>query len=142
MRRRGGLGHRRLLIIALVVAGALSAGWGGTTAAYAAGETPWLKLLSTATPTHLPPGGEATILVEAINLGDGDLEAGGGKTLTLSDKVPAGLEVTGARPLQCGAAPAQPVCVKKWPEHVREGEFTEKFPHCTFSASEASCELK
>src|SRR5205085_10267621 len=39
-------------------------------------------------------------------------------------------------------APAQPVCVKKWPEHVREGEFTEKFPHCTFSASEASCELK
>jgi hypothetical protein len=56
------------------------------TTAFAAG--PWWKLDARAAPTNLPPGGEGQIVLTATNIGDADTTG----TVTLSDKVPVGVE--------------------------------------------------
>ncbi len=50
-------------------------------------ELPWWNLSSTARPANLPPGGEGTVVVKAVNVGD---QATSGN-VTLSDVLPAGV---------------------------------------------------
>jgi hypothetical protein len=143
---RGPRPRLRSLSGALAVVGLLLAFASGAGPASAAGPTAaWLKLTSASTPTNLPPAGsgheckggssECTVVVTATNLGTADVEAD--KTpLTITDELPAGMEVTGARPVSCDIeAPEIPVCGKKWPkEHT-----VQAFPKCSTTASQASC---
>jgi hypothetical protein len=72
---------------------------GGRDTALAEGTgTPWWRVTSTTAPTNLPPGGEGQILLTAIDVGDGEVNATGDR-VTVTDNLPPGLEATpsGAR---------------------------------------------
>jgi hypothetical protein len=56
-------------------------------ASQAQAEEPWFRFTSRTIPTHIPPGGEGTIIVQAINIGNAPTSA----PYTLSDTLPAGL---------------------------------------------------
>ena len=60
---------------------------GFAVAAPARAALPWWNLSSTSRPANLPPGGEGTVIVKAVDLGD--LETSG--DMTLSDTLPAGV---------------------------------------------------
>src|ERR1700730_13731979 len=78
-----------VLVSALVVLG------GANTAFALAPEVPHWKLESHSAPTNLPLKGEAMIVAVAANLGDKEVNAGiGGTPVTLTDTLPAGIEVT------------------------------------------------
>jgi len=62
---------------------------GGATPATAA--TPWFRLTSRTIPTHIAPGGEGTIILQAINLGNAETA---GK-YTFTDNLPAHLKLEG-----------------------------------------------
>jgi hypothetical protein len=59
----------------------------GVLAGPAYANSPWWSLTSNARPTNLPPGGQSTIVVRAVNMGD----AGSSGEVTLSDTLPAGV---------------------------------------------------
>jgi hypothetical protein len=89
----------RALLLALAVSGALLAALAGATPALAEiTGTPWWRVTSTVAPTNLPPGGEGQILLTAIDVGDGEVNATASK-VTVTDNLPPGLEATpsGAR---------------------------------------------
>jgi hypothetical protein len=67
----------------------LLATFGALTAQAAQAESPWFHLVSRVLPSHIAPGGEGTIVVEAINLGNQKTSA----SATLSDVLPAGLKL-------------------------------------------------
>jgi hypothetical protein len=76
----------------VVVSGALLAALAGATPALAETTgTPWWRVTSTTAPTNLPPGGEGQILLTAIDVGDGEVNATGDK-VTVTDNLPPGLE--------------------------------------------------
>ncbi|HEY4426715.1 MAG TPA: hypothetical protein VGN08_00765 [Solirubrobacteraceae bacterium] len=134
--------RRRLQLAVLTVAMLLVA---LSSATAASAQTPWLKLASVSTPTNLPPGGEGTINLTATNLGDGNLE-GNAESVTVTDTVPQGFEITGAKPATClaesgreGKAPEKPVCIRKWPGQPKTT--VKDFPPCTFTPSTATCTL-
>jgi hypothetical protein len=56
-------------------------------AAPADAESPWWSLSPTSRPANLPPGGEGTVVVRALNVGDGTTSG----NVTLSDTLPAGV---------------------------------------------------
>ena len=68
-----------IALVVVAITGASSAAAAGT----------WWHLSSTAAPTNLPAGGEAQIVASASNLGYEEA----GATLTLSDKLPPGVEL-------------------------------------------------
>ena len=74
-----------------VAIGALLAALAGAAPALGAPAPHW-TLESRPAPTNLPPGGEAQILATATNLGDAEVN-GEASAITLSDALPAGLEV-------------------------------------------------
>ncbi len=85
---KAGLGRALGVLLAAVVLGVLA----GATPALAVPGAGW-TVQSTATPTYIPPGGEAKILLAVENVGDAP--ANGSVTpVTVTDKLPAGLEVT------------------------------------------------
>ncbi len=81
----------RTLLLALAACSALAllAGAGATQASAAAG--PWWHLTSRLIPSHLPPGGEGTIVVQAINLGNAPTSG----PYTFTDKLPPGVVLEG-----------------------------------------------
>ena len=70
-----------------------------TTASSANAAQPWWHITSAVRPANLPPGGEGTILVQAINLGDASVSvsnaSGESDPPTVVDKLPEALEVQG-----------------------------------------------
>jgi hypothetical protein len=75
----------RLLALALFCALALAA----LGASQAAAAEPWWRLTSRMVPTHLSPGGEGTIVVQAVNLGNAPTSA----PYSFTDNLPAGLKL-------------------------------------------------
>jgi hypothetical protein len=88
-----GLGRKLVWVGSLIAsAGALSATVVGPQSALA-GEHAWWKLTSSSRPTYLQPGGDATIVVQATNLGDAAVNAS--KTpVTITDTLPPGITPT------------------------------------------------
>jgi hypothetical protein len=64
---------------------------GVLTAPAARAQAPWWHLTSNARPYHIPPGGEATLVDQAVNVGDAQSTG----TVTISDTLSAGLTVQG-----------------------------------------------
>jgi uncharacterized repeat protein (TIGR01451 family) len=81
--RRGGRRVRRLALIAALSSFACLLAAGPAAAA----PSPWWHLTQRVTPTHLSPGGEGTIIVAALNLGDAPVEG----EPTITDTLPEGL---------------------------------------------------
>jgi uncharacterized repeat protein (TIGR01451 family) len=79
-----------LVTMLLVVAGGLS-----VTSAFA-GETAWWQLSTSAKPTVLDPGSEATLIVRAVNLGNTAV-GGVNVPVAVSDTLPAGITAVSAR---------------------------------------------
>ncbi len=77
-------------LIALVAMMGVVVAW---SAAPALAETPALNLQVLSEPTNLPRGGEGTLQLRVINLGDAPAE-GGAQPIVITDKLPAGLEAT------------------------------------------------
>jgi hypothetical protein len=78
---------RRLLLAllsAIALTLALAAG-----AAPAQATAPWFRLTSRTIPTHIAPGGEGTIVVQAVNLGNASSSA----PYSFTDNLPAGLKL-------------------------------------------------
>ncbi len=73
-------GIRWIVAVFVLVAGFAAAGT-------AHAQSPWWTLSSTSRPANLAPGGDGTIVVKAVNVGD-DVTSG---DLTLSDTLPAGV---------------------------------------------------
>jgi len=78
------LPRRTVLLMAALGALALTC---AASASPAAAARPWWHLTSRMVPTHLPPGGEGTIVVQAINLGD----AATSGHYEIADRLPAGV---------------------------------------------------
>jgi hypothetical protein len=134
MMRRAHRPERSLL--ALLAAGALLAALTGATPASAAESGAWWQLSSSSTPTYLPPGGEGTIVVTATNLGVANVSASPEHPVTITDKLPPGMTITGMKPVTCPTeGPAIPMCGKKWPA----SNTVVQYPKCTPGTSEASC---
>jgi uncharacterized repeat protein (TIGR01451 family) len=55
--------------------------------------SPWWHIRSETVPTNLPPGGQGEFIVAISNLGDAPVE-GDKEQVTITDKLPAGLEAT------------------------------------------------
>jgi hypothetical protein len=87
---RSPVGTRRLprriaIIVKIAMAASVIVGVSCSTAH--AATAPWWHLTSSARPTNLPPGGEGTIVVQAVNVGD----AATSGAVTLTDRLPAGV---------------------------------------------------
>lgn len=74
----------RKLLLALAVSAASALTFGASAASAA---SPWWHVVSRTIPTHLAPGGEGTIVVQAINLGNAPTSG----VYSLHDALPAGL---------------------------------------------------
>jgi hypothetical protein len=74
-----------LLACVLALVAALSA-------APAEASTPWWRLTSRTIPTHIAPGGEGTVVIQAIDVGNAKQTTG---KYTLTDKLPPGLKLEG-----------------------------------------------
>jgi hypothetical protein len=107
----------------LAVAGASPAAAGEPSAA-------WLRLSSRSIPTNLAPGHEATLFVTATNLGDANVEGSEAQPVTITDKLPPGLTVTGIA-FQC----AEAACSRRQPLHAEIPEHSS----CVFSSSTVTC---
>jgi hypothetical protein len=70
------------VLVALVAMGA-----GAFAAAPAQAEAPWWRLTARTVPTHIAPGGEGTIIVQALNLGNAQTAG----TYVFTDNLPPGL---------------------------------------------------
>ena len=66
----------------------------GVAPAFAEGEAPWWRVVTSAAPTNLPPGGTGKVLVVASNLGDGEA-LGSSVPITVADKLPPGIVAVG-----------------------------------------------
>lgn len=129
-----GVFRRRRLAIALLAALALLASLG---AGRASAAKPWWQLTSRMVPTHLEPGGEATIFVQAINVGNAPTAG----NYLFSDVLPNGLSIKEAhffaRPSQAFVE-FEIVKDSARPDFGPEGEFgVEEF--CKESPNGLSC---
>ncbi len=85
---------RPMLMTSLVLAVGLSLGCGASSAFAEAGA--WWRLSSRDAPSNLMPGGKASIILTASNVGDGGVNAT--KTpVTITDELPTGLEAIAIR---------------------------------------------
>jgi hypothetical protein len=108
-----------------------SASWPSPTLAISAtpagAASPWWRLTSRTIPTHIAPGSEGTIIVQAVNLGNAQTSA----PYSFTDELPAGLALQGVEyfapsPFESGTdlGPAGPFGV---------------FEFCKTTASSATC---
>ncbi len=87
------VGSIRSLVVGVVALGVLVVP--SVFAAGASAATGFWQLNSVSAPANLPPGGRSTIDVTATNLGDAEID-GSNSTVTLRDRLPAGLVATSA----------------------------------------------
>ncbi len=79
----------RRLLVALV--GAVALALAGAPSAFAQTPSPWWGLYSEVAPTHLPPGGNGTIVLVLGNLGASVIDGSGAHPVLLTDRLPPGL---------------------------------------------------
>ena len=79
----------RRLLVALV--GAVALALAGAPSAFAQTPSPWWGLYSEVAPTHLPPGGNGTIVLVLGNLGASAIDGSGAHPVLLTDRLPPGL---------------------------------------------------
>jgi hypothetical protein len=91
-------------------------------AAPADAESPWWSVSPTTRPANLPPGGEGTVVVRALNVGDGTTSG----SLTLSDTLPTGVV---AQSVRFYAGPVGDVDLSVIPETC---ETTPSHVQCTY----------
>jgi uncharacterized repeat protein (TIGR01451 family) len=89
-------------------------------AAPASAATPWWHVSTNVRPASIPPGGEGTLIVQAVNLGNAPTSG----TVTLSDLVPAGLSI-------------QHVSFFAFSKQVGKAELADT--NCSVSGQEVSC---
>lgn len=82
-------------LLAGIITVAVCAGLAAPSGAVA-GEQAWWRLLSSTRPTNLRPGGDATIVLQATNLGDVAVDASEVPVI-MKDKLPPGVEATAAK---------------------------------------------
>jgi hypothetical protein len=116
-RRTHGIALALLVLSALVLTATFGAG-------QAAAASPWWRLTSRTIPTHIPPGGEGTIVVQAINVGNAQTT---GK-YTFVDNLPPGLTL---QEVEYFAPPP--------PAIPAPGFNFGALGYCTTTASSASC---
>jgi hypothetical protein len=97
---------RALLVFVALCSSVLGFALVGSSSAAAEGlKASWWHLTAGSQPTNIAPGGEGTIVVTATNFGDQEV-SGASSPLTITDRLPAGLEATAIHgwPLQLGYA--------------------------------------
>ncbi len=115
-----------------------------------AASSPWFRLTSRTVPTHIVPGGEGTIIVQAVNLGNATSASGPGEDgipgtkddittipYVLADSLPAGLSLQSVQFL----APPPPAFEAEKPDNIDlgpEGEYGF-FEYCKTTASSVTC---
>lgn len=137
---------RPLLTLALSATLALTALAAGATQAQAA--TPWFRLTSRTVPTHIAPGGEGTVIVQAINLGNATTASGPGEDgipgtkddvttipYLFSDNLPAGLSLQG---VQFFAPPPPAFELPSRPDLGPGGEFGA-YEFCKTTSASVTC---
>jgi hypothetical protein len=82
---------RRATLLAVLVISMLSCAC-AFGAGQAAAASPWLRVTSRMIPTHLAPGGEGTIVLQAINLGNAATASSSG-SYNFTDRLPAGVKL-------------------------------------------------
>jgi hypothetical protein len=82
------MARRTALLLVTAVIGTLSCALTATSAS-AATTSPWWRLTTSLRPASIAPGGEGTVVVQAMNLGNQPTSG----AITLSDILPAGLKV-------------------------------------------------
>jgi hypothetical protein len=132
--------HRR---VGFAVSATLIALLGGLSAQAAqAAPAPWWHTTTRVIPTNLKPGGEGTIVVEAINLGDAATSEAGG-SYSFSDTLPAGVTLQEAQffapnPLERGRVDLGPSGLVEAEDHLGFCKTTSSSVTCS---SEASVEV-
>ena len=109
-----------VLLGAVLLAGVIEAM--PASAASCASCKPWWHLASSPAPTNLPPGEppagtETVIAVTAANLGDAPVKASPTEPVTITDKLPPHIRLTGENPDSCGtgAVAGQHMCGQTQP---------------------------
>jgi hypothetical protein len=123
-------------VLGACLLGALLAGIACSPALAAGEPAAWLRLASRSIPTNLAPGHEGTIFVTATDLGNAEVPGSAGQPVTIIDKLPPGLTVTGTA-FQCEEA----ACPRKQPKHATNG-VVEEHSSCTFSSSLVTCKFE
>jgi hypothetical protein len=77
----------RRLVLAMLLTGVIVTLLGS---APAFADAPWWQITTEAAPTHLPPGGEGTVIVGLSDLGDAEI-SGAETPVTVTDRLPEGL---------------------------------------------------
>jgi hypothetical protein len=129
---------RRLALLAALCAAAIAALVAAPTASAASA---WWGITQNAQPTYLAPGGEGDLAIKATNRGYANVEASASHKVTITDKLPPGLEIASVKPVICKlntekeVAPNLPVCGRKFPDRLS----VVAFPPCTHTTTEAKC---
>jgi hypothetical protein len=118
------------------------------TAGEASAASPWFRLTSRTVPTHIAPGGEGTIVVQAINLGNAPTASGPGEDGILgtkddvttipyvfSDKLPAGMILQGVEFF----APSPPAFGLPNPPDLGPGGEQGFFEYCKTTPESVTC---
>jgi hypothetical protein len=99
----------------------------------------WWRLSSSTIPSYLAPGAQGTIRAASANVGFANVAASPANPVTLIDRLPAGVKITGARPLVCPTTDTQEhMCAHTEPKPT-VGRTT---PSCTTSEHEAVCKFE
>lgn len=123
----------RFLLVALLSAFAFTVTLGASRAAAA---SPWWYLTQRMVPSHLAPGGEGTIVVQAINLGNATTSG----NYSFTDNLPTGLAIQEAhffaRPPK-SLVEAELVPDRARPDFGPNGEFP--FEYCSNTSNSITC---
>jgi hypothetical protein len=126
---------RRMAVVVSAIAALVGAGAAAPTAAMAAPSTsPWWHVVSNLRPANLPPGGEGTIVAQAVNVGDGPTAG----PVTIADALPPGVSV-----VEEEGVPQVSFFTLALGRSIDLGPtgFLGFFNMCSASASTASCTL-
>src|SRR5689334_4213110 len=92
---------RAIALLAALCALAVAALAGAPAASAAGPSVAWWGLFTNTQPTYLKPGAEGAIAIKATNLGSASVEASPSKKVTVTDELPAGLEIGALKPVIC-----------------------------------------
>jgi hypothetical protein len=128
---RAGCQARRIrLTVALLVAMALAA---AASASQASAAAPWWHVTSRLIPSRIPPGGEGTIVVQAVNLGNATTSG----SFSISDNLPAGFTLQESHYF----GPPPPFLELRHPDLGPSGGFGA-LEYCKATATSIACSIE